>query len=203
MANGSYCAFHSTNCHTKCFLIKMYCLALYGCCIWSLDSPGFSVIEIAFNKILRKIWNLPSHSHTSTVHCVANIPTIRNIVHKRFFVFIRQCLSSASSLVSRIMFDSCYYAYNSIGYNFLYSDSHVCSPYSEDTLIYSSKIQLIRKIFGTVSPFKGLIRFFPVLKPVVFNFSFSLYPCGMCNINNNNNRHAKTHAHKNNHHDYG
>ena len=128
-------------------------------CIWSLDSPGFSVIEIAFNKILRKIWNLPSHSHTSTVHCVANIPTICNIVHKRFFVLIRQCLSSASPLVSRIIFDSCYYAYNSIGYNFLHGDSHVCSPYSEDTL-YSSKIQLIRKIFGTVSHFKDLIRFF-------------------------------------------
>ena len=45
-ANGSLCVFHSTNCHTKCFLIKMYCLALYECCIWSLDSPGFSVIEI-------------------------------------------------------------------------------------------------------------------------------------------------------------
>ena len=28
-ANGSLCAFHSTNCHTKCFIIKMYCLALY------------------------------------------------------------------------------------------------------------------------------------------------------------------------------
>ena len=141
-------------------LIKMYCLALYECCIWSLDSPGFSVIEIAFNRILRKIWNLPSHSHTSTVHCVANIPTIRNIVHKRFFVFIRQCLSSASPLVSRIISDSCYYTYNSIGYNFLYGDSHVCSPYSEYTLIYSSRIQLIRKMFDTVSHFEDLIRLF-------------------------------------------
>ena len=56
MANGSLCAFHSTNCHTKCFLVKMYCLALYGCCVWRLDSPNFSVIEIAFNRILRKIY---------------------------------------------------------------------------------------------------------------------------------------------------
>ena len=72
----------------------MYCLALYGCCVWRLDSPNFSVIEIAFNKILRKIWNLPSHSHSSIVHCVANIPAIRNnIVHKHFFWFIDRCLS--------------------------------------------------------------------------------------------------------------
>ena len=49
-ANGSLCAFHSTTCHTKCFLIKMYCLALNGCCVWRLDSPNVSVIEIAFNK---------------------------------------------------------------------------------------------------------------------------------------------------------
>ena len=85
-------------------------------CLWMLHLelrfPGFSVFEIAFNKILRKIWNLPSHSHTSTVHCVANIPTIRNIVHKRFFLFIGQNLSSTSPLVSRIISDSCYYAYN-------------------------------------------------------------------------------------------
>ena len=132
----------------------------YFIALTSMVCTGFSVFEIAFNKILRKIWNLPSHSHTSTVHCVANILTIRNIVHKRFFVFIHQCLSSASPLVSRIISDSCYYTYNSIGYNFLYGDSHVCSPYSEDTLIYSSKIQLIRKIFGTVSPFEDLIRLF-------------------------------------------
>ena len=46
--------FHFTNCHTKCFLIKMYCLALYGCCIWSLDSLGFLAVEIAFNEIFKK-----------------------------------------------------------------------------------------------------------------------------------------------------
>ena len=58
-ANGSLCAFHSTNCHTKA----------YGCCVWRLDSPNFSVIEIAVNKIIRKIWNLPSRSHSSVAHC--------------------------------------------------------------------------------------------------------------------------------------
>ena len=91
----------------------MYCLALYRCCVWRLDSPNFSVLEIAFNKILKKIWNLPSHSHSSIVHYVANIPAICNTVHKRFFGFIDCCLSSPSPIVSRIISDSCYYAYDS------------------------------------------------------------------------------------------
>ena len=96
----------------------------------------------------------------SQLFTVANIPTIRNIVHKWFFVFIHRCLSSASPLFFRIISNSCYYAYNLISYNFLYGDSYVCSPYSENTLIYSSGIQLIRNIFGAVSIFEDIIRLF-------------------------------------------
>ena len=138
----------------------MYCLALYGCCVWRLDSPNFSVTEIAFNKILRKNWNLPSRSHSLIAHCVAIIPAIRNIVHKCFFGFIDRCLSSTSPIVSRIISDSCYYAYNSIGFNFLYGDTYLCSNFSEETLIYSSRIRLIRNIFGIVSPFEDFILSF-------------------------------------------
>ena len=70
------------------------------------------------------------------------------------------CLSLTSPIVSRIISGSCYHAYNSIGFNFLYGDSHLCSDFSEETLIYSSRIQLIRNIFGTVSPFEDLILSF-------------------------------------------
>ena len=43
---------------------------------WSLSSSSNKIIEVALNKILRKVWNLPRHSHTAIVHCVALVPTV-------------------------------------------------------------------------------------------------------------------------------
>ena len=68
----------------KWFLIKSYCLSLYGSSIWSLASSSIRLIEVALNKLLRKVWNLPYKSHTGIVHCIAQIPTVSNILYDRF-----------------------------------------------------------------------------------------------------------------------
>ena len=36
-ANCTLCTFYFADCF-ECFLIKLYCLALYGCCLWHLGS---------------------------------------------------------------------------------------------------------------------------------------------------------------------
>ena len=75
----------------KTFLLKCYCLSLYGCCIWSLCAPSLHVIiyiEIALNKI----WHLPACSHTGIVHCVAKVKTISNLLYHRFHSFISRAL---------------------------------------------------------------------------------------------------------------
>ena len=54
----------------KSFLVKTYCLSLYGCLLWTLNSPSLKLIETALNKLLRKVWNLPYNSHTAFVHSV-------------------------------------------------------------------------------------------------------------------------------------
>ena len=46
--------------------------AHYGLC----RTPISKRFEVVLNKILRKVWNLPHHSHTVTVHCVALVPTV-------------------------------------------------------------------------------------------------------------------------------
>ena len=54
----------------KSYLLESYCLFLYGCPPWSLSSPSIKLIEIALNKLLRRVWNLPHHSHSGicTLH---------------------------------------------------------------------------------------------------------------------------------------
>ena len=49
-----------------CFLIKLYCLFLYGCCIWSLDLKHLNSLPIAL-KVMRKVYNLPLQSHVPAI----------------------------------------------------------------------------------------------------------------------------------------
>ena len=79
-ANNLLCTFHSLDPLIKTFLLRSYCLSLYGCCLWSLNSSSINVIEIALNKILSKIWHLHPQSHTGIVHCVSQIPTVSNML---------------------------------------------------------------------------------------------------------------------------
>ena len=83
-ANSMLYTFRSADPVVKTFLIKMYCLSLYGCHTWSLSSKCLFHIQVAVNKILRKVTH---RSHTSIVHCTADIPAICNIV------YFRSCVS--------------------------------------------------------------------------------------------------------------
>ena len=83
-ADSVLCKLSSLDPFVKCFLLKLYCLSLYGSPLWSLSSPSLRSIEVALNKLLRKVWNLPYNSHRSIVHCTSHIPTVSHLV----FLFI-------------------------------------------------------------------------------------------------------------------
>ena len=100
--NNLICTFHSLDPLIKTFLLRSYCLSLYVCCLWSLNSSSINVIEIALNKILRKIWHLHPHSHTGIIHCVSQIPTVSNMLYHQFTGFLSTALLSSSTLVRSI-----------------------------------------------------------------------------------------------------
>ena len=80
-ANCTLCTFYFADCFVKCFLIKLYCLALYGCCLWHLGSQSLHLLQTALNKTMRKVWHLPSRSHVPIVHCVAKTTSILRIIY--------------------------------------------------------------------------------------------------------------------------
>ena len=88
-------------------------------------------IEIALNKILRKVWNLPYNSHTAIiVHCVAHASTVSNLVYKRFSSLL--CRGpSFSPLVHNVFLQSLQCASSLCGYNNLYGHYHM-RIFSED-----------------------------------------------------------------------
>ena len=83
----------------KCFLVKSYCLSVYGCSLWTLNSSSLKVIETALNKLLRKLWNLPRNSHTTIVHSVAKCHSVSNLAFERFCSLYAGALSPPSDLV--------------------------------------------------------------------------------------------------------
>ena len=104
----------------KCFLVKSYCLSLYGCPLWTLSSTPLKIIETALNKLLRKLWNLPRNSHTSIVHSAAKCHSVSNLAFKRFCSLYASALSSSSDLVRIVYLDSfnhihgCYRDFSSV-----------------------------------------------------------------------------------------
>ena len=156
-ANSILYTFRSADPVVKTFLIKMYCLSLYGCHTWSLSSKCLLQIQVAMNKILRKVWNLPHRSHTSIVHRTADIPAICNIVYSRSCKFLSRSLLSYAPIVSSIIRESSSLVYTFLGYNNLYGSHHL-KFYSNYDFDISFFVRSVRLYYGFNSPFENFIR---------------------------------------------
>ena len=72
----------------------------FGCCIWSRDSKLLNSLQIALNKVRRKVWNLPSQSH---IPFVPSVSSVYCIIYSRFMKFYKSGLESKSTFVSQIL----------------------------------------------------------------------------------------------------
>ena len=132
--------------------VKSYCLSLYGSVLWSLSSTS---IEVSLNKLLRKIWNLPYNSHTGSAHCVAQLPTVSNILYKRSLSLFSRAMSS-SHLVQSIFVRAMKMIYTSTGYNFTHGHEHMIF-YSYTEQYAATGIRQFRHLFGLSSPCEDII----------------------------------------------
>ena len=134
----------------KTFLIQSFCLSLYGGILWKLNTSGINRLEVALNKILRKIWHLPPRSHSSIVHIVAQVNTVKNLLYHRFLTFLKNTLSSPSPLVR------CHLAYLFNGYN----NIHGMVTLILNSIIYNyaDTIRYVRIVHGSCTPFESLVN---------------------------------------------
>ena len=119
-----------------------FCLSLYGCSLRSMSCENLRIIECAFNRIFRKVWNLPSRSHTRIVHCVTMFNqsqiTFFSISPPCYHVLCHPChLSSDVSSVTLLIVDipllTCIYKTLWLSALFL-SRYVVCRSYSQLSL---------------------------------------------------------------------
>ena len=81
-ANCLFASFLRAGSYILTRLFQSYCLSLYGSGLWSLSSPTLQNIEVAFNKILRRLWGLSLRSHSRIVHLVAIPHSLFNVIYR-------------------------------------------------------------------------------------------------------------------------
>ena len=129
--------------HVKMKLFQAYCLSFNGSSLWRLDCPELNSLSVAFNNVIRSIWNMPQRSHTLVVHCLGSTGGIHNNIFSRFCMMFNACISHASPLIHSVFTVSAQPCNsNFIGYNFLYGHTH-CKQYKHGYIVCS---QLIREI---------------------------------------------------------
>ena len=138
-------------------LFQSYCLSLYGSSLWSLSSPLLRNIEVAFNKILRRIWHLPNRCHTRILHLVAGLDSIFNVVAKRSKYLLYAASNCPSSLTRSIFRDSSSLCYTFAGYNFLFAHRH-SKHYDPQYSTCATIIRAFRSSPNTESNIEDMIR---------------------------------------------
>ena len=155
-ANCLFASFPRVGPSVLTHLFRSYCLSLHGSCLWSLSSPALHSIEVAFNKILRKIWHLHYRSHSAIVHCVAKLVSLFNVVYRRSNSLLSAASNCPSMLVRTVFRDSATVCYSFSGYNKLFGGTHL-KTYDPQYLICADVIRALRCCSPQVQNFEDMI----------------------------------------------
>jgi len=101
-------------------LFQTYCCSFYGSQAWSMSSSSFEMITIAWNKAVRRIFNLPYTTHRYLLPFVSQSDHIRDNLLKRFNSFLQTWISSENSVITQLALNA-HFSNSPIGLNKKYS----------------------------------------------------------------------------------
>ena len=116
-ANSILCSFPKLSPQVLTYLYSAFCLSLYGCALWNVSSKHIQALEISFNKILRRIWNLPYNSHTRIVQQTAGLSSVFNLILKRCNSLFKMSQKCSSLFVKNIFLKSSTCCFTFLGFN--------------------------------------------------------------------------------------
>ena len=131
-ANCLFASFPRVGPYILTRLFQSYCLSLYGSGLWLLSSPALQNIEVAFNKILHRIWSLPLRSHSCIVHLVANLHSLFNVIYCCSNSLLLAATQCPSLFVRTIFHDSSLFCFSFCGYNTMFGSRHIKQYYVKD-----------------------------------------------------------------------
>jgi hypothetical protein len=113
-ANNVLCFFNKLDLLVKLKLFKSYCSSMYGCELWDLNNRSVEDFCIAWRKALRRIFNIPHHSHSFLLPILSDTIPIFDELCKRSARFITSCFFSPNRLVQFVSWHSVVFSkYNS------------------------------------------------------------------------------------------
>ena len=95
----------------KSTLLQSFCMSFYGAALWKLACPELHSLEVAFNKVLRRIWILPYCSHGALTRKTASLQSIYNLTYIRSGRLLQAAKLSPSVLVQHVFLNAALYPF--------------------------------------------------------------------------------------------
>jgi len=88
--NSSLCYFRKLHLFVQYRLFQAYCTNLWGCELWLLTNCSIEALCVAWQKTLRRIWNLLSCTHSRLLPLICNcLPLFDEICRRSHHLFAR------------------------------------------------------------------------------------------------------------------
>ena len=87
-------------------LLSVYSTALYGSCLWQLNSTEHLQLNRSWNTAMKIIWDLPFATHTYFLENLSPVPHLESVLTGRYLGFVNNLLKSNQPILS-LLFSSC------------------------------------------------------------------------------------------------
>ena len=84
---------------TKYRLLKTFCMSMYGCVLWDLQSKSVNMFHTAWWKCIRRLYELPSRTHNDLLPTICQDIPVEGQIHVRFLKLIHDSLLSRNPCV--------------------------------------------------------------------------------------------------------
>jgi hypothetical protein len=92
--NTLMASFRKLNCKMLNQLFDTYCCSFYGCQTWLVENKQLYKMRTAYNKALRRIWQLPNTAHTNVTLEIASKADFNQVLDKRILsLYLSMCNS--------------------------------------------------------------------------------------------------------------
>ena len=83
-------------------LIKIYLLHLYGAPLWDIFGEGSKTLWVAWNRIVKQLFDLPFATHTNLLPAISGVDHIQLTVIKRFSKFYEKLWDTRNRLLRNL-----------------------------------------------------------------------------------------------------
>jgi len=89
--NNYLCYFRKLHQFVQYKLFQAYCTSLHGCELWLLTNYNIDALFVAWRNALRRIWNLPSFTHSRLLPLICDCLPLFDEICRRSLNVIHTC----------------------------------------------------------------------------------------------------------------